>query len=187
MIDLANARGANPWFCMPHLADDDYVRQFARLVKERLRPDLKAYVEYSNEVWNWIYPATHFADAEGKRLKLGDPAFGRYYSQRSVEVFRIWEEELGRDRLVRVLASQFVNAVADRAGADMEGRLQARRRPGRRPLFRPRIRPARRRPRPSRTLTAPQLLDRLAAEVDGPEPRPDAGASDIWPASTGCR
>src|SRR5207249_8596750 len=53
MIDLVNAGRANPWFCMPHLADDDYVRRFARLVKERLRPDLKVYVEYSNEVWNW--------------------------------------------------------------------------------------------------------------------------------------
>ena len=109
MIDLANARGANPWFCMPHLADDDYVRRFARLVKHRLRPDLKVYVEYSNEVWNWIYPVTHYAEAEGKRLKLGDPARGRYYAQRSLDMFRIWERRVGRDRLVRVLASQFVN------------------------------------------------------------------------------
>ena len=29
MIDLANTLQADPWFCIPHQADDDYVRQFA--------------------------------------------------------------------------------------------------------------------------------------------------------------
>ncbi|MBN1421717.1 MAG: hypothetical protein JXP34_23285, partial [Planctomycetes bacterium] len=52
MVDLANRLGADPWFCMPHLADDDFVRRFAGLVKERLDPRLRIYVEYSNEVWN---------------------------------------------------------------------------------------------------------------------------------------
>ena len=38
MIDLANVLQADPWFCIPHLAEDDYVRQFATLVKARLDP-----------------------------------------------------------------------------------------------------------------------------------------------------
>ena len=29
MVDLCNRLKVNPWFCMPHLATDDYVRQFA--------------------------------------------------------------------------------------------------------------------------------------------------------------
>jgi hypothetical protein len=33
----------------------------------------------------------------------------RYYSQRSVEVFDLWEKELGKERLVRVLATQSAN------------------------------------------------------------------------------
>lgn len=37
---------------MPHLADDDYYREFARLVKRTLRPDVKVYVEWSNEPWH---------------------------------------------------------------------------------------------------------------------------------------
>jgi hypothetical protein len=49
-VDLANALGASPWFTLPHTADDDYQRQFAALVKARLRPDVKVYVEWSNEV-----------------------------------------------------------------------------------------------------------------------------------------
>jgi hypothetical protein len=166
MIDLANARRAHPWFCMPHLADDNYVRRFARLVKQRLRPDLKAYVEYSNEVWNWIYPTTHYADAEGKRLKLGDPAFGRFYAQRSVEVFHIWEEELGRNRLVRVLASQFANPWLTEQVLTWKDAYKHADALAVAPYFghefgRPEAAPA------VATLTAPQLLDRLAAEVDG--------------------
>jgi hypothetical protein len=111
MIDLANARQADPWFCIPHLADDDYVAHFARTVKERLDPKLKVYVEYSNEVWNWGFKQTKWADEQGKALKLGgDQPLARYYAQRSVEVFKIWEKEFGgRDRLVRVLANQFAN------------------------------------------------------------------------------
>ncbi len=52
MVDLCNYLGADPWFCMPHLATDDFVRQFARLVAGRLRAGLKCHVEYSNECWN---------------------------------------------------------------------------------------------------------------------------------------
>ncbi|MGE0758030.1 MAG: hypothetical protein AB7O38_13460 [Pirellulaceae bacterium] len=52
MIELCNRQRIAPWFCMPHQADDDYVRRFARMVHERLNASLPAYIEYSNEVWN---------------------------------------------------------------------------------------------------------------------------------------
>ena len=51
MILLSNVLGADPWFCMPHSANDDYVRQFAVLVLQTLRPDVTVYIEYSNEVF----------------------------------------------------------------------------------------------------------------------------------------
>ncbi|OPL32612.1 hypothetical protein AM593_00353, partial [Mytilus galloprovincialis] len=41
MIDLSNRIGANPWFNMPHAADDNFVTQFAKLVEKTLRNDLK--------------------------------------------------------------------------------------------------------------------------------------------------
>src|SRR5262249_33920812 len=156
------------WFCMPHLADDDYVRHFARLVKERLRPDLKVYVEYSNEVWNWIYPATQYADTEGKRLKLGgDVPFARFYAQRSVEMFRLWEEEFGRDRLVRVLASQFVSPWLTEQVLKWQDAYKHADAVAVAPYFghdygQPKSAPA------VAGLTVNQLLDRVAAEVDGP-------------------
>jgi hypothetical protein len=109
MVDLANRLGADPWFCMPHMADDDYVRGFARLVKERLQPARRVYVEYSNEVWNGIFPQTAYATQQGQRRKLGDQpweAAWAFSAQRSVQMFRLWEEVLGRQRLVRVLSGQ---------------------------------------------------------------------------------
>lgn len=54
-IEVANRTQTDPWLCVPHLAEPDYVRQMAELVKRELDPRLKVYVEYSNEVWNWIF------------------------------------------------------------------------------------------------------------------------------------
>ncbi len=116
MIDLCNRLEADPWFCMPHLADDEYVRQFAKLVKDRLDPGRTVYIEYSNEVWNNMFPQTRYSWEKAKQLGIG-PAErpweggGKYYAQRSVEIFKIWEEVFGgHDRLVRVLAWQSGNA-----------------------------------------------------------------------------
>jgi hypothetical protein len=116
MVDLCNRLGADPWFCMPHLADDDYVRSFAKMVKERLSPGLKVWIEYSNEVWNSMFPQTRYSWEKAKELGLGPSerpweGGGMYYARRSVEIFKIWEEAFGgRERLVRVLAWQAGNA-----------------------------------------------------------------------------
>ena len=115
MIDLCNRQKADAWFCMPHLADDDYVRNFAESVKEKLDPDRKVYIEYSNEVWNNIFPQTRYSWEKAKQLGIGPQerpweGGGMYYAKRSVEIFRIWEDVFGsRERLVRVLAWQSGN------------------------------------------------------------------------------
>jgi hypothetical protein len=57
MIDLANATGKDLWICVPHLANDDYVEQLVELLNRTLKT--KAYVEYSNEVWNWQFKQAH--------------------------------------------------------------------------------------------------------------------------------
>lgn len=118
MIDLANRLHANPWFCLPHLADDDYVRHFAQQVKEQLAPDLKVYLEYSNEVWNGQFPQSRYAGQIGQKLGLGDKpweAGWRYTARRSVQIFRIWSEVFGgHDRLVRVLPTQAANPYVSR-------------------------------------------------------------------------
>jgi hypothetical protein len=114
LIDLANHLGTDPWFCIPHRADDDYVRGFATLVGERLAPGLRAWVEYSNEVWNGQFEQARHAGERGLALGIGEKpwdAAWHYTARRSVEIFRICEGELGgASRLVRVLPSQAANA-----------------------------------------------------------------------------
>lgn len=113
MVDLCNRQKADAWFCMPHLADDEYVRRFAETVKAGLDPELKIYIEYSNELWNGMFAQSKWVGEQG--LKLGfakQPweAGWAFTAYRSAQVFRIWEEVFdGRQRLVRVLPSQAAN------------------------------------------------------------------------------
>lgn len=111
MVDLCNALEADAWFCIPHLADDDYVRHFAELVHQRLNPQRKVYIEYSNEIWNYGFgQGTHCENmglAKGL-AKEGYPARLRYQAMRSVEIFNIFRDVFGeqKDRIVRVLGAQ---------------------------------------------------------------------------------
>jgi len=118
MADLANRLSADPWFCMPHLADDDYVRRFAQQAKELLAPERKVYIEWSNETWNGIFAQSRYAGKKGQELKFAEKpweAGWRYTAFRSVQVFRIWEEVFGgTERLVRVLPTQGANAYVSR-------------------------------------------------------------------------
>ncbi|MHC4743790.1 MAG: hypothetical protein ACYS8Z_17885, partial [Planctomycetota bacterium] len=113
LIDLSNRLEADPWFCIPHLADDHYVRNFAKMVKDKLDPDLKIYVEYSNEVWNGIFPQNKYAGEQGQKLNFPSKpweAAWKYTAYRSVQIFRIFEQVFGsKERLVRILPSQAAN------------------------------------------------------------------------------
>lgn len=124
MIELANTLNADPWFCMPHLATDDYVRQFAQMVKKQLKPSLKVYIEYSNECWNSIFGQARYCRDKGKELGLSDNDYQaqlRFYSKRSVQLFKIWEDVFGgKDRLVRVLAAQSANPWTSEQVMDFE-------------------------------------------------------------------
>ncbi|MBY6004042.1 calcium-binding protein [Salipiger bermudensis] len=109
MIRLANRVGADPWFNIPHMADDDYVRRFAELVTARLDPGLKAYVEYSNEVWNFIFPQARWAEAQADALwGRSEAGWMQYYGLRSAQVMQIFTEVFGDEvpeRLVRVIST----------------------------------------------------------------------------------
>jgi hypothetical protein len=112
MVDLCNRLEASPWFCMPHLVGDGYVREFASTVRRLLHPSLPVYVEYSNEVWNGMFEQHRYAEEQGRVVGLGPkerPWEGAcvYYARRSTEIFKIWEDVFGgASRLRRVLAWQ---------------------------------------------------------------------------------
>ena len=113
MVDLANEMGADPWFNIPIEADDNFVQNFATIVHDRLDPNLKAHIEYSNEVWNGQFTQDDYVAAQGVALGLSSTSWlagQRYYSQRSVEIFNIFEAVFGgTSRLVRVMGTQRSN------------------------------------------------------------------------------
>jgi hypothetical protein len=113
MVDLANRLNADAWFCMPHLADDDYIKQFAQYVKAQLKPNLRAWVEYSNEVWNNGFKQTKYAYQMGQTLSVSDQsskATANFYAHRSIQIFNLWQTVFaGHERFVRVLATQAAN------------------------------------------------------------------------------
>jgi hypothetical protein len=114
LADLANRLAADPWFNLPHGADDDYVRSFAELLRERLDRQRRIYLEYSNELWNRTFEQHRFAVEQGRRLGLADSdqvAAARFTAQRSREIFSIFARVFGgqRHRLVRVIATQAAN------------------------------------------------------------------------------
>ncbi|MET0285522.1 MAG: hypothetical protein ABW352_13665 [Polyangiales bacterium] len=113
MVALANRVKVDPWFNIPNGADDEYVTKFATYVRENLDPELKVYVEWSNEVWNGIFPQAEYATKEGEKLKLGQgwEAQYKYHSRRSTEVHKLWEKVFAgkMSRVVRVLGTQVAN------------------------------------------------------------------------------
>lgn len=110
MLALSNKLKADPWFNMPHQATDDYMTRFAQLVKEKLAPDLKAYVEFSNEVWNWNFEETTYALEQGKARWGQDKAdaWWHWYGMRTAQMCDIWKTVFGnqKDRVVCVISTQ---------------------------------------------------------------------------------
>lgn len=112
MLDLTDEVGADPWFTLPHLADDDYVRRFAETVRGGLLPGRRVYAEFSNELWNWSFDQTDWA-AESARDRWGDEdAFAQYHGMRAAQVARIWTDvfeggaEDEQAKLVNVIGTQ---------------------------------------------------------------------------------
>ena len=118
MVALANTLHADPWFCMPHMADDTYIEKFAQMVKESLDPGLKIYIEYTNEAWNEQFSQAKYCREKGLNLGLSqDPVKARmyYYTRRALDIFHIWEAQFKESkRLIRVLSSQFANPWTSR-------------------------------------------------------------------------
>ena len=121
MVGLANTNGANPWFTMPFDADAEYYTNFAAYVRDHLDPKLKAYVEFSNEVWNEGFAQGKMATERGRKAYPSvDPTTANdyYYADRVRDVMAVWSKVFAgqQHRLVRVLANQAVWADrADRA------------------------------------------------------------------------
>lgn len=110
MVALSNKVKAPPWFNMPHLATDEYITNFAKLVKKSLDPNINVYVEFSNEVWNWQFPQAQYALKQGKARWGEDKAdaFYQWYGMRAAQTCDIWKSVFGNEsnRVACVLSTQ---------------------------------------------------------------------------------
>jgi len=108
------------WVNMPHYADDEFISSFAGYVAQNLDQSIKTYIEYSNETWNPGFLGHFYVEEKGIEAGLNtvpDEFSGfrdeeyfarlRYYSERSVEIFKLWKDAFdgSTERLVRVLGT----------------------------------------------------------------------------------
>ncbi len=127
MIELCNELGADPWFCMPHTADDAYVYSFAKQVKQQLRPDLNVYVEWSNEVWNSQFKQHKWVQQVTDSDSLSD-AFRKRWAYEANRDFNIWRDVFGDQshRVIRLAVGQKDNPwVTEMLADELEGRFDA--------------------------------------------------------------
>ena len=115
-IALSNLLNADFYITIPAQSSDEYNGEFAKLVKGQLNSNLKVYLEYSNEVWNFDYAvdrAYMLSQADARGISGGDTEFvpdgiklARFYSERAVEIFSIWDTEFSASetKLVKILA-----------------------------------------------------------------------------------
>ena len=124
VIILSNLLGKDAHISIPHKATDDYIRNLARLFRDGnqytpgLRSDLKLYVEYSNEIWNWAFSQTGwalkkaltipaplnfdgiFTDANGISKDDSTTIWLRYKANRTVEISNIFRQEFGDGQMM---------------------------------------------------------------------------------------
>lgn len=115
MVALSNRVKADPWFNMPHMANDEYVTKFAQVVKQNLNQGQKVYVEYSNEVWNTQFEQAKWAAEQGKKdfkTNADDNTLRmNWHGKRTAQICDIWKRTFGNqsNRVVCVLGAQAVN------------------------------------------------------------------------------
>ena len=109
MVALANETGTEPWFNIPHNADDDYIREFASYVSENLDPDLRAHYEFSNEVWNFMFDQSldSIADSQERFGEELPDGWMQEYGARSAEMASILDEVYAgtEDAHVKIIAT----------------------------------------------------------------------------------
>lgn len=111
MVRLANEVGAEPWFNIPHMADETYVRNFAIYVRDHMDPSLPIRVEYSNEVWNWGFKQSKHALKQAN-ARWGSKDQAAYHSKLAVQNALIWDDVFADEpdaRLIHVFGAQAVN------------------------------------------------------------------------------
>ncbi len=111
-IELANTLGADLWISVPHTVDADYSRNLAELIRDTLNPELRVWVEFSNEAWNPIFPVFEALVEEAERVAEAEGVEEHYvyhqYGRRAGEVMAIFDTVFAEwpERMIGVLSGQ---------------------------------------------------------------------------------
>ena len=102
-ISLCNKKNADAWVCIPHQADSNFIVQLATLFRDSLNPGNKIYVEYSNELWNWMFAQAQYGLTINTEL-----SWPERLGPRIAWVMDIWNSVFAADsnRLIGVLGCQ---------------------------------------------------------------------------------
>jgi hypothetical protein len=96
------------WYCMPHLATDDYCTQFATYIRDNQTPSIITVPEYSNELWNVVFGQTAWSQEQAELLwgtsqVAGDePGTFDYQAMRATQVAKIWDDVFDEEAITRV-------------------------------------------------------------------------------------
>jgi hypothetical protein len=99
MIDLGNRTRKDIWICLPARSDVAYATQLATLIKAKLQPGLKVYIEYSNETWNGSFGQFQYTLDQGVAQHL--PGSNQWYQgqafamKQSLGIFKAFEDVVG--------------------------------------------------------------------------------------------
>jgi len=107
-IYLCNVTNKNMWINVPAEANENFVRELAKLIKNNLNDGLKVYVENSNETWNSGFPAFNAYKTKGEALSFGANSSHKYMVYKSLRVFKWFKEEFTTEqsRIITVLSGQ---------------------------------------------------------------------------------
>lgn len=117
-VELCNFLKSDPWISLPVRANDDFIRNFARLIKEKVDNERKIYIEYTNEPKNGgnVAKAKEYLQEKASIMGFGSDNTGvlKYYAYRSRQIFNIINEEFGKDstRIIKVLQTDDPNILA---------------------------------------------------------------------------
>jgi hypothetical protein len=128
-IMMCNELHQDIWLSIPHMADDDYVKNLAQLVQQKLSPGLRVWVEYSNEVWNYGFKQAAYMN-DVLKPKYGVIDSLQAYGRRSAEIFDIFASQTAdpTNRMVRVVSGQTANPFIlseSLKGATVNGQVKA--------------------------------------------------------------
>jgi len=121
LVDMCNILHRNLWINVPVRANDEYRRELAKLIRDRLKPSLKVYVEHGNETWNGIFVGLPYHIELGEKnpyLPDKNSYFNAwaYHTKLSVQCFEAFESVFAQkgqqNQIISVLAGHH-NGNAD--------------------------------------------------------------------------